>query len=139
MGEMIPTCGFPSRSAGTDVRLAYALAMTARVNGEVWSQGATGTMHWSFEDAIAKLSQDRSLVPGEIIGSGTVLNGCGFEIGKRLADGDVVELEIEGIGTLRNTVRFAAAWPASTFFAVQPTLSIGYGINLHQCNFGDFS
>lgn len=87
----------------------YALTMTAQVNGEIWSQGSTGTMHWSFEDAIAKLSLDRPLVPGEMIGSGTVLNGCGLEIGKRLADGDVVELEVEGIGTLRNTVRFTAA------------------------------
>jgi 2-keto-4-pentenoate hydratase/2-oxohepta-3-ene-1,7-dioic acid hydratase in catechol pathway len=82
----------------------YALAMTARVNGETWSSGTTGSMHWKFEDAIAQLSADRPLVAGEIIGSGTVLGGCGFELDRRLALGDVVELELEGIGILKNKV-----------------------------------
>ncbi|MEQ8327259.1 fumarylacetoacetate hydrolase family protein [Parvibaculum sp.] len=82
----------------------YKLTMTARVNGEEWSRGTTGSMHHSFEDAVAEFSRDRSLVPGEMIGSGTVLGGCGLELGRQLADGDVVELEIEGIGVLRNKV-----------------------------------
>lgn len=82
----------------------YALRMSARVNGETWSDGSTSTMHHSFEDAIGRLSDDRSLVAGEVIGSGTVLNGCGLEIGKLLSPGDVVELEVEGIGVLRNRI-----------------------------------
>ncbi|MBD3759342.1 MAG: fumarylacetoacetate hydrolase family protein [Rhizorhabdus sp.] len=82
----------------------YALRMTAHVNGELWSEGTTGSMFWRFEDAIAQHSIDRSFAAGEILGSGTVLNGCGFELSRRLAFGDVVRLEIEGIGVLENRV-----------------------------------
>ena len=82
----------------------YALAMTAHVNGELWSQGSTGTMHHSFEDAIVQFSRERTLHAGEVLGSGTVLSGCGFELDRRLAEGDVVELAVEGIGTLRNRI-----------------------------------
>ena len=80
--------------------------MEARINGKVWSSGSTGTMHHSFEDAIAEYSRGRELFAGEIIGSGTVLSGCGLELDKKLSHGDVVELEIEGIGVLRNRVLF---------------------------------
>lgn len=82
----------------------YALRMTARVNGELWSDGSTRTMYHSFEDAVSRLSKDRTIFAGEVIGSGTVLNGCGLEIGRQLAIGDVVELEIESIGVLRNRI-----------------------------------
>lgn len=82
----------------------YTLKMTARINGELWSEGATNSMHHSFEDAVSQLSADRPLVAGEILGSGTVLRGCGFELDRRLAIGDTVELEVEGIGVLRNRV-----------------------------------
>lgn len=82
----------------------YALAMKARVNGEQWSAGTTASMNHRFEDAIVEFSRDRTLHAGEVIGSGTVLTGCGFELGRRLAIGDVVELEIEKIGVLRNRV-----------------------------------
>lgn len=82
----------------------YALAMTARVNGELWSSGTTASMHHRFEDAVSQLSVDRPLVAGEVIGSGTVLGGCGFELDRRVSIGDVVELEVEGIGILRNRV-----------------------------------
>ena len=80
----------------------YALAMTARVDGEVWSSGNTASMHHTFEDAVVGLSADRPLVPGEMIGSGTVVGGCGFELDRRLAPNAVVELEVEQIGVLRN-------------------------------------
>lgn len=83
----------------------YALTMIARVNGEEWSRGSTSTMHHRFEDAVAYLSRDRTLRPGEVLGSGTVLNGCGFELDRRLSDGDLVELEVEGIGVLANRVK----------------------------------
>ena len=87
----------------------YALRMEARVNGELWSQGTTGSMHHKFEDAIAQFSRFEDLVPGEIIGSGTVLHGCGYELGRKLSSGDVVELSVENIGTLRNRVRFQSS------------------------------
>jgi 2-keto-4-pentenoate hydratase/2-oxohepta-3-ene-1,7-dioic acid hydratase in catechol pathway len=82
----------------------YALTMTARVNGEEWSRGSTSTMHHSFEDAVVQFSRRKTLRAGEVIGSGTVASGCGFELGRRLAIGDLVELEIENIGVLRNRV-----------------------------------
>jgi 2-keto-4-pentenoate hydratase/2-oxohepta-3-ene-1,7-dioic acid hydratase in catechol pathway len=82
----------------------YQLTMTAKVNGEQWTRGSTGSMYHRFEDAIAQFSRDKTLLAGEVIGSGTVLGGCGFELGRRLAPGDIVELEIEHIGVLRNRV-----------------------------------
>ena len=51
---------------------------------------------------IAFVSRSETLHPGEVLGSGTVGTGCGLELGRFLSDGDVVELEIEGIGVLRN-------------------------------------
>ena len=82
----------------------YGLAMEARVNGEVWSRGVTEGMLFSFEEMIAYMSRDETLYPGEFIGSGTVGNGCGLEHGRFLQHGDTIELEVEGIGILRNRV-----------------------------------
>lgn len=86
----------------------YHLVMTAKVNGEEWTRGSTSSMHHRFEDAIVQFSREKSLLAGEVIGSGTVLGGCGFELGRRLQSGDLVELEIEHIGVLRNRVVRAA-------------------------------
>jgi 2-keto-4-pentenoate hydratase/2-oxohepta-3-ene-1,7-dioic acid hydratase in catechol pathway len=82
----------------------YNLLMTAKVNGEEWTRGNTSSMYHKFEDAITQFSRDKTILPGEVIGSGTVLGGCGFELGRRLSAGDSVELEIEHIGVLRNRV-----------------------------------
>lgn len=83
----------------------YGLTMIARVNGVEWSRGNSGGMHHKFEDIIAHVSADETLHAGEFIGSGTVGGGCGLELGRFLADGDVVELEITGLGVLRNRIR----------------------------------
>ncbi len=82
----------------------YALTMIARINGEEWSRGTTADMHHRWEDVIVHLSRDETLYPGEVVGSGTVGGGCGLELGRYLKAGDVVELEVEGIGVLRNRV-----------------------------------
>ena len=82
----------------------YNLEMVARVNGEEWSRGNTGQIHWKFAEIIARMADSEPLRVGEIFGSGTVAYGCGLELGKYLKDGDVVELEISGLGVLRNTV-----------------------------------
>lgn len=82
----------------------YNLTMICRVNGEEWGRGNTSTMHWKFEDLLAWVSQSETVYPGEFFGSGTVGNGCGLEHMKFLKDGDVVELEVEGIGILKNRV-----------------------------------
>ncbi|WP_369138070.1 fumarylacetoacetate hydrolase family protein [Modestobacter versicolor] len=85
----------------------YALEMTARVNGVEWSRGNSSTITHRVEDALALFSRGRTLHAGEVLGSGTVLGGSGFEIGRQLKDGDVVELEVAGIGVLRNRVRYS--------------------------------
>jgi 2-keto-4-pentenoate hydratase/2-oxohepta-3-ene-1,7-dioic acid hydratase in catechol pathway len=82
----------------------YSLTMIARVNGEEWGRGSSGTMYWKFEDLIAYISRSETLYPGEFLGSGTVGNGCGLEHMKFIKPGDVIELEVEGIGKLKNRV-----------------------------------
>lgn len=87
----------------------YELEMTARVNGVEMSRGNFKDMHWSFGEIIARASESVMLYPGDVIGSGTVGTGCLLELtkfqGPWLNHGDVVELEIERIGILRNTVQ----------------------------------
>lgn len=82
----------------------YDLTMTARVNGEERSRGNSGKMQHKFEDMIAHVSADETLHAGEFFGSGTVGGGCGLEQGRFLKPGDVVELEVQGLGVLRNRV-----------------------------------
>jgi 2-keto-4-pentenoate hydratase/2-oxohepta-3-ene-1,7-dioic acid hydratase in catechol pathway len=90
----------------------YNLNMTARINGEEVSRGHSSGMRFSFEDIIAYVSQDETLYPGEFFGSGTATlpesgrdrRGCGVEMGRFLKAGDVIELEIERLGMLRNTI-----------------------------------
>jgi 2-keto-4-pentenoate hydratase/2-oxohepta-3-ene-1,7-dioic acid hydratase in catechol pathway len=82
----------------------YNLVMVARVNGEEWSRGNSGEMYHKFEDVLAHVSRDETLHAGEFFGSGTVGNGCGLELGRFLKHGDVVELEVQGLGVLKNRV-----------------------------------
>ena len=82
----------------------YKLRMTARINGELWSDGNSGAIHWTFEQMIEFLSRDDTILPGDVIGSGTVGTGCGLELDRWVKPGDIMELEIERIGVLRNRV-----------------------------------
>ena len=81
-----------------------ALIMIARVNGEEWSRGRFGTIHWSFLQMIAHVSRGEMIYPGDVFGSGTIGGGCGLELDRYLKPGDVVELEIQPIGILRTRV-----------------------------------
>jgi fumarylacetoacetate (FAA) hydrolase len=80
--------------------------MVARVNGEERSRGDLASMHWSWEELAAHAARNTVLRPGDVLGSGTVGGGCILEHGdgRWLQPGDVVELEVEGIGVLRNRV-----------------------------------
>jgi fumarylacetoacetate (FAA) hydrolase len=82
-------------------------AMVARVNGEERSRGDLSDMYHRWDALLAQAARNTVLRPGDIIGSGTVGTGCILEHGdgRWLQRGDVVELEIEGIGVLRNTVK----------------------------------
>ena len=78
--------------------------LTARVNGEVWSEGSLGDAHWTFPQMIAHVSTGEDVWPGDLYGSGTFGGGCGLDLGKFLEPGATVELEATGIGVLRSTV-----------------------------------
>jgi 2-keto-4-pentenoate hydratase/2-oxohepta-3-ene-1,7-dioic acid hydratase in catechol pathway len=79
----------------------------ARVNGEVRTESRTGGIHFSWEEIVQAATRNTpGLAPGDVLGSGTVGRGCILEHGdaRWLSPGDEVELEIEGIGVLRNRV-----------------------------------
>ena len=82
----------------------FDAARFARVNGEEWGRGNSSSMYWKFEDLISYITRSETLYPGEFLGSGTVGNGCGLEHMRFIKPGDVIELEVERIGVLRNHV-----------------------------------
>jgi 2-keto-4-pentenoate hydratase/2-oxohepta-3-ene-1,7-dioic acid hydratase in catechol pathway len=61
-------------------------------------------MHHGFGTLIAYAARAQTLHPGEVLGSGTAPGGSGIELDRRLQPGDVIEMEIEGIGVLRNRI-----------------------------------
>ncbi|SIT73829.1 fumarylacetoacetate hydrolase family protein [Edaphobacillus lindanitolerans] len=87
----------------------YDLKMTAKINGKQLSEGNFKDIYYSFGQMIERASSGTTLYPGDIIGSGTVGTGCILEAGPDvqpwLKPGDEVELEIEGLGVLRNRVK----------------------------------
>lgn len=92
-----------------DMPGVYNAPMIARINGEQRSHGNFKDLYWSFGQIISRASASAMLYPGDVIGSGTVGTGCLLELtkgqGPWLQPGDIIELEIEGIGVLRNTVQ----------------------------------
>lgn len=92
----------------TDRPGVYDLSMKASVNGELRTQGNWKDIHYSFGEMIAHASQGAYLLPGEVICSGTVGNGCLLELtegeGPWLNPGDIVELEIERLGVLSSQI-----------------------------------
>lgn len=103
---------------GFDERGVLDVAVEARVNGEVIGSGRTGGMDWTFPELVSFVSRGVVLEPGDVIGSGTVPT-CTLIERLRFADinafsgwllpGDVVELDVEGIGTTRQRVVAGAA------------------------------
>lgn len=78
------------------------ISMEVRVNGETWGKGNSANKLWTVEELIAWASLGESLEPGDVIGSGTMGGGSALELDRKLQPGDVVELEVGGVGTLRN-------------------------------------
>ena len=83
---------------------ASSLRGWVRVNGEVWSETSTAGAAHSLGDLVAYASRGERLGPGDVFATGTVPRGSGLELDRWVQRGDVVELEIEELGTLRNTV-----------------------------------
>lgn len=94
----------------------YNLKMVCRVNGTQVSEGNVGDMDWTFAEIIERCAYGADVMPGDVIGSGTVGTGCFLELNgtgllndpnykvQWLQPGDVVEMEIEGLGLLKNTI-----------------------------------
>ncbi len=86
----------------------YDLTMLARVNGKEISHGNFKDIYYSFPRMIAWASRNARLRAGDVLGSGTVGTGCLLELGTEVHPwfrrGDIIELEIEGIGVLRNKI-----------------------------------
>jgi 2-keto-4-pentenoate hydratase/2-oxohepta-3-ene-1,7-dioic acid hydratase in catechol pathway len=82
-----------------------SLHMTARVDGQVWSEGNLRDASWTFPEMIAHVSAGEDVLPGDVYGSGTFGGGCSADLGRRIEPGLVVELEADGIGVLRTWVR----------------------------------
>jgi len=95
---------------------AWDLNMICKVNDVQVSAGNLGDMDWTFGEIIERASYGVDLYPGDVIGSGTVGTGCFLELNgtgkfndpnyaeQWLKDGDVVEMEIDGLGILINTI-----------------------------------
>jgi 2-keto-4-pentenoate hydratase/2-oxohepta-3-ene-1,7-dioic acid hydratase in catechol pathway len=81
-----------------------ALELRTRINGEVLQRGTTANLIFGGAELIAWLSRTITLLPGDIIATGTPA-GIGAAQGRFLSDGDTVEVEIDGLGTLVNPVR----------------------------------
>jgi 2-keto-4-pentenoate hydratase/2-oxohepta-3-ene-1,7-dioic acid hydratase in catechol pathway len=92
----------------TPDELVPAAAMAASVNGRPYSAGRLDSLYWSFGQMIAYASRGTRVVPGDLIGSGTVGTGCVLELSRVhgeaaypwLAPGDHVHLEAEGLGAI---------------------------------------
>ena len=96
----------PCITTADEIAFPPALTLTTLVNGEPRQSSNTALLLNSIAEIIEELSSGMTLLPGTIIATGTPAGvGMGFETPKFLASGDVVECTIEGIGTLRNTVR----------------------------------
>jgi 2-keto-4-pentenoate hydratase/2-oxohepta-3-ene-1,7-dioic acid hydratase in catechol pathway len=80
------------------------LEMVCRVNGEEWGRSRSSTAKWSWAQMLAHVSAAEDVFPGDVYGSGTPGGCCGIDLGRELSPGDVVELEIERIGVLRNNI-----------------------------------
>jgi fumarylacetoacetate (FAA) hydrolase len=99
------------RATKTPHGAQYDLRMTARVNGKQVSEGNVRDMNWTFAQILERASYGVTLYPGDVIGSGTCGTGCFLELNgskithdQWLQEGDVIELEIEHLGKLANTI-----------------------------------
>ena len=80
------------------------IAMRARVDGETWFETEAASMHWTFPQMIEYVSSSEAVFPCDVYGSGTTYGGCGLDQDRWLPRGATVELDIQGIGTLRTVL-----------------------------------
>ena len=80
------------------------LLMTAHVNQKEWSRGRSSEAHYSWAEMIEHASKEEWLLSTDFMGSGTVGTGCGLELDRWIQPGDLIEMSIENIGTIKNIV-----------------------------------
>jgi acylpyruvate hydrolase len=105
-GKAIDTfapCG-PALVTLDEIDDLQALGLRTRVNGELVQEGTTANLIFGPAEVVAWLSRTMTLLPGDIIATGTPA-GVGVAQGRFLKDGDTVEVEVDGLGTLANRVR----------------------------------
>jgi 2-keto-4-pentenoate hydratase/2-oxohepta-3-ene-1,7-dioic acid hydratase in catechol pathway len=101
-------CPISAVRPAAEVGDPQALRLVTRVSGEVMQDGTTADMLFSVEELVHELSRGTTLLPGTVILTGTPAGvGAARTPPRFLRDGDVVEIEIDGVGTLRNPVREA--------------------------------
>ncbi|HDR9879859.1 TPA: fumarylacetoacetate hydrolase family protein [Burkholderia cenocepacia] len=93
----------PWITTANDIADPHALQMKLWVNGELRQSASTGGMIYSIWEQIHELSQVMTLEPGDLIATGTCAN-VGIALGKFLQLGDVIKVEIEGLGHIENTI-----------------------------------
>lgn len=99
-------CPISSMRHASEVPDPQALMLRTRINGELMQEASTALMLFSVARLVAELSRGTTLLPGTLILTGTPSGvGAARKPPRFLCDGDVVEVEIEGVGRLRNTVR----------------------------------
>jgi acylpyruvate hydrolase len=98
-------CG-PALVTLEEIQDIQALGLRTRINGEVSQEGTTADQIFTVAETIAWLSRTMTLVPGDIIATGTPA-GVGAAKGRFLRDGDIVEVEIDGLGAVTNPLRAA--------------------------------
>jgi len=81
-----------------------SLAASVVVDDETWSTTSTAGLRYSPGETVAYASMGENLYPGELLASGTLPSGCGLELDRWIRPGNVVTLDIEGIGSVSNTV-----------------------------------
>lgn len=99
-------CG-PALVTMDEIEDLQALTLRSRINGEVVQEGTTSEMIFTVAETVAWLSRTITLLPGDIIATGTPA-GVGATKGKFLRDGDTVAVEVEGLGAVTNPVRASA-------------------------------
>lgn len=98
--------GMGTEIVTADAVLPHVDQITGRVlvNGEVWCEGSTAGGEFSLDEIVAHIARDERLLPGEVISLGTLPGCCGLELDRFVQPGDTMRLELDGIGTLTNTV-----------------------------------
>ena len=106
----LPDIALWSDQAHLEKELAFALEAVTAAEGKAFKRKPTirttdaKTMNFTIAEIISYISRDETLFPGDFIGAGTLPSGCGLELDRWLSPGDIVELQCDELGVLRNRV-----------------------------------